>query len=357
MEKILIVDDDYTSRNILIEYLKELKYLPVEATNGKEAMQLVLNNTIDLIIIDLYMPVMNGFEAIKQIRENGINIPIIVLTTANSEEDLRKAANAGADDFLVKPIRFDELEIRLNNIIKTKIFYENKTLFLRSLLNENIKSLEILENLFNENQSLVFDLLEKMYLVSEYRDNETYEHTKRVGTISKIIAQNLGLDMDFINNIYFSAPLHDMGKIGIPDKILLKPASLTNEEFEIMKTHVGIGYKILSNSNSAILKLAASIALNHHERWDGSGYPKGLRRDQISIEGLITGVADSFDAIVSKRVYKPAKPLEKGFNEIKRLSNILYSPDVVKAFIEGFNEIEKLYERGNKNEMENFNSR
>ncbi|OQY09143.1 MAG: hypothetical protein B6I29_04065 [Marinitoga sp. 4572_148] len=345
MEKILVVDDDNTSRLILTEYLKELKYIPLEATNGREALQKVLNESFDLILMDLYMPVMNGFEAINEIREKEINIPIIVLTTANSEEDLRKAANVGADEFLVKPIQFDELRIRLNSMKKAKIFYENRTLFLNALLNENIKSLEVLENLFEKNQNLVFELLEKMYLVSEYRDNETYEHTKRVGTISRIIAQKIGLKVEFVNNIYFSAPLHDIGKIGISDAILLKPGKLTEKEYKIMKNHVGIGYKILSNSSSDILKLAASIAQNHHERWDGSGYPRGLKGDQIPIEGLITGVADSFDAIVSKRIYKSAKPLEEGFKEIEKLSGILYSPDIVKTFLKGRDEIENLYER------------
>ncbi|WP_459996348.1 response regulator, partial [Marinitoga arctica] len=264
MEKILIVDDDITTGLIIIEYIKELNYIPILASNGKEALEILEKEKVSAILMDLYMPVMNGFEAIKKIRKMNIPTPIIILTTATNESDLREAAKYGADDFLTKPVNFDELKIRLNTILKVKIFYENKNQFFSSILNENIIAFENLENLYTENQNLIYDLLEKMYLVSEFRDDETYEHTKRVGSLSKLISQAMNLDGKLINEIYFASPLHDIGKIGIRDNILLKPGKLTKNEYEEMKKHVAIGYKILSNSESSILKLAASIAITHH---------------------------------------------------------------------------------------------
>ncbi|SHE56945.1 putative two-component system response regulator [Marinitoga hydrogenitolerans DSM 16785] len=334
---------------IISEYIRELNYEPIIASNGKEALKILKKEAVSVILMDIYMPVMGGFETIKKIRDMNIPTPIIILTTATNESDLKQAAKNGADDFLIKPVNFDELKIRLNTILKVKIFYENKNQFFASLLNENIVALENLENLYKKNQNLVFELLEKMYLVSEFRDDETYEHTKRVGSLSKLIAQAMNLDSNLINEIYFAAPLHDIGKIGIRDNILLKPGKLTIEEYEVMKDHAAIGYKILSKSESSILKLAASIAITHHERWDGSGYPRGLKRNEIPIEGLIVGVVDSFDAIVSKRIYKDKRELKEGFDEIKRLSGIMYSPKVVETLFKIKDKIKTFYEGGKLN--------
>ena len=201
-------------------------------------------------------------------------------------------------------------------------------------------------DLIEENIKMSFESLGILNKVSEFRDDETHEHTLRVGWLAGRIAEQMGFDASFVTRMQFAAPLHDIGKIGIPDKILLKPAKLTDDEWKIMKQHAKIGYDILNvGSSSKIIQLAADIALSHHERWNGSGYPQKLKEKEIPIPGLITAVADSFDAMVSKRPYKDPISSEDVCQEIMTNSGILYSPDVVEAFISLEEEICNYYKK------------
>ena len=184
------------------------------------------------------------------------------------------------------------------------------------------------------NEELIFETMQILYKISEFKDYETYEHTVRVGWLSKKLAQQLGLDNDFAKLLELAAPFHDIGKVGIPDSILLKPSKLEDHEFEIMKKHTIYGYELLKGYSTAVFKLAAEIALTHHERWNGSGYPRGLKENEIPISAQIVGITDSFDAMVSNRVYKKAKSFDEAFKEIEENSGILYSPKAVNAFLE-----------------------
>lgn len=349
--KILVADDNKQNRKIISQFLKFKGYKVVEASNGAEVLRtLERERDIEIILMDVDMPVMDGIEATRLIRERQIPVLIIVLTAYGDEETMDKAAEAGADDFLSKPVDLVLLLSKLVMVEKHLKFHKSRL----SIYAESLKRIEELVNtsteLMKANEMLTVELVQLLYVVAEYRDDETQKHTMRVGWLSGRLGEKLGLDPDEVATIQLAAPLHDIGKVGISDSILLKPGRLTPEEYETMKTHAMIGYRILKKSSSDILRKAAVISLTHHERWDGSGYPRGLKGDEIPIEGQIVAVADSFDAMVSKRVYKDPKPFEEAFQEVRSLSGSFYSPKIVSVFIELHDEIKWYY--GNCQELQ-----
>ncbi len=344
MVRVMVVDDEAQNRQIISQFLKFKGYEVLEASNGKEAVDLLdRNHKVDVVLMDIDMPVMDGIEATRIIRAKEFPVLIIVLTAYGDEQTMKRAAQVGADDFLTKPVDLVLLLSKLVMVEKHIKFHKSKM----SVYYESLSKIDELMNaskeLMKENEMLTVELVQLLYVVAEYRDDETHEHTMRVGWLSGRIAEKLGLDANDVATVQLAAPLHDIGKIGIRDNILLKPGRLTEEEFEIMKAHTMIGYKILRASSSNILKKAAMISLTHHERWDGSGYPRGLKGDEIPIEGQIVAVADSFDAMVSKRVYKEPKPFDEAFQEIISLSGRHYSPSVVSAFQSLYDEIKWYY--------------
>ena len=344
MVRVMIVDDESQNRQIISQFLKFKGYEVLEASNGREAIEILERDQgIDVVLMDIDMPIMDGVEATKEIRSRKIPVLIIVLTAYGDEDTMKKAALVGADDFLTKPV---DLVLLLSKLV----MIENHIEFHRSKMGVYYESLSKIDELINTskelmraNEMLTVELVQLLYVVAEYRDDETHEHTMRVGWLSGRIAEKIGLNADEVATIQLAAPLHDIGKIGIRDNILLKPGKLTEEEYEVMKTHTMIGYNVLKASSSEILKKAAMISLTHHERWDGSGYPRGLKGDEIPIEGQIVAVADSFDAMVSKRVYKEPKPFNEAFQEIISLSGRHYSPYVVSAFQSLYDEIRWYY--------------
>jgi len=222
-------------------------------------------------------------------------------------------------------------------------FHKMRALFRLKLEERYEESLRIIDELEKKNRQLAFELLKKMYKVSEFEDFGTHARTVRVGLISALLAERIGRDPVDVATIRLAAPLHDIGKIGIPEQILLKPGKLSEEEFEIVKRHTEIGYQILSGSSSSILEMAARIALSHHEKWNGTGYPRKLKGKEIPWEGRVVIVADSFDAIVSERPYKEARPISEAFEEIRSYAGIWYDPQVVRAFVNLRERIQELY--------------
>jgi putative two-component system response regulator len=297
------------------------------------------------------MPKMSGLEVIEKIREIQTNIVVIALVDYN-ETKLEEIAAAGFDDFMEKPLDFRELELKLELIKRHLDFYKSKYKYY-SMYEKNLIELKEKINDYEKiKEDLIVETIQLLFKISEYRDYETHDHTVKIGWISALLAEKINLPSSFVTEIRFAAPLHDIGKIGIPDAILLKPDKLTSDEWEIMKQHTVIGYKILEKSKNPILKLAAEIALTHHERWNGKGYPKGLKGNEIPISGQIVAIADSFDAIVSKRPYKDKRPFIEGFYEISKNSGILYNPELVEKFLKYKNEIIDLYDnfsKGRKN--------
>ncbi len=319
--KILIVDDEKANIRFLEIILQQAGFTNVySTTDPRQAHSFFRNIQPDIVLLDLAMPHMDGFAVMQQFQEEVADklVPIVVLTADATLMTKHKALSEGASDFLTKPLDETEVLLRIHNLLSTRFY----SILLEDKVRERTKDLELAQ----------LDTLQRLALAAEYRDDDTGLHTKRVGATAGRIAQALVWSPAQIELIIRAAPLHDVGKIGIADAILLKPGKLTEDEFAIMKRHTIIGAKMLSGSTSPWLKMAEEIALSHHERWNGKGYPQGLSGDDIPIVGRIVAVADVFDALTHERPYKEAWPVEDAVAEIQRQSAIHFDPTVVAAF-------------------------
>jgi len=329
--RILIVDDQPSNVMLLEGILQEEDFTASRGlTDSRQALPVFLEYQPDLILLDLQMPYMNGFEVMKQLRGRvppGTFLPILMLTADITPESKRHALAEGATDFLTKPFDNTEVVLRIRNLLQTR------SLHLQLQDQNQVLEQKVRERTLELEQTQV-EILERLALASEYRDDDTGEHTKRVGHMSAQIAQTLGLLEEEVELIRRAAPLHDVGKIAIPDSILLKPGKLTPEEFEQMKTHTTIGAKMLSGGRFPLLQMAEEIALTHHERWDGTGYLK-LHGETIPLVGRIVAVADVFDALTNERPYKKAWPRNEAIEEIQRQGGRQFDPRIVEAFLKG----------------------
>lgn len=327
--RILAVDDEESNLLLVRRILEREGYTRVEVTTEPSRVPgMFVELRPDLVLLDLQMPGMDGFELMDRLgplTDNGSGVPFLVLTADATDETRRRALSVGARDFLTKPLDRIELLLRVRNLLQVKQ--------LQDRLREQNADLEdkVAERTRDLDQSRL-EVLERLALAAEYRDDDTQEHAWRIGRIGALVAVALGLPEAEVELIARAAPLHDVGKIGIPDAILLKPGRLTDEEFEVIKTHPRIGAEILTGSRSPLLRLAERIALTHHERWDGGGYPRGLSGEEIPIAGRIVAVADVFDALTHERPYKHAWTVEKAVAEILGQAGRQFDPCVVDAF-------------------------
>ena len=300
----------------------------IESTNDpREAVPLYVQTRPDLILLDLHMPHMDGLEVMDRLNEilEASYLPILMLTGDMAPEARREALSRGAKDFVNKPFNSDEVLLRIRTLLETRFLYlqiQSQNQLLEAKVRDRTRELE----------SAQIEIIERLARAAEFRDDTTGQHTERVGQMAALLARELGLPDAQVSLIRRAAPLHDVGKIGIPDAILLKLGKLTPAEFELVKTHTTIGARILSGSRFALLKLAEEIAFSHHEQWDGSGYA-GLVGDQIPIAGRIVTVADVFDALTQKRPYKAAWPRSEAIAEIHRQRGRQFDPNVVDAFL------------------------
>jgi len=329
--RVLIIDDESSNVRLLEEVLRAAGYTNIRgATASRAVLQLYAEFRPDILLLDLHMPGLTGFEVMEQLRpvvRAGEFFPILVLTGDATAESKRRALSGGARDFLTKPFDQAEVVARVRNLLETQTLYrqsQDRNRLLESQVRARTRDLEDART----------EVLERLALAAEFRDDNTGRHTQRVGRTSALLAQTLGLPDDEVELIRRAAPLHDVGKIGIPDAILLKPGKLHPDELRVMQTHTLIGGRILGEGRSPLLRLAERIALTHHECWDGGGYPLGLRGDAIPLEGRIVSVADVFDALTHERPYKRAWSADDAAAEIGRLSGRKFDPRVVAEFLQ-----------------------
>jgi len=355
--KILFVDDEERFLDGLrrILYRDREKWDMHYATSVDEAMDKLKSEKFDTVVSDVNMPEKDGFDLLDEMAmdETLKNIPIIILT-GNAEFKLkRKALEKGATDLLNKPVVVEDLRARIRNVLQIKEYQDQL-----KLQNENLELL-VLQRTKELEESRV-EIILRLAKAGEYRDEDTGNHVLRVGCYSRIIAENLGFDKDFANMIFLTSPLHDIGKIGIPDNILLKPGKLSDKEWKIMRRHCKIGEEILTHNPKGIKlfttlggsdicdfehmlnpleKMSSTIAMAHHEKWDGSGYPNSLSGEDIPIEGRIVAICDVYDAISSERPYKKAFPEEVTLKILEEGIGKHFDPEVVNAFFESLDEI------------------
>lgn len=360
---ILIIDDEAGLRRNMSAHLEDMDYDTLEAENGEQGLECFYQNIdqIEAVIVDLNMPVMDGYSFVRQAIGSAAEIPIVVLSGVGIVDDAIRAMRLGAWDFISKPLHdFTILEFTLERVFeRARILRENR------IYRENLERL-VLERTA-EVESTRRQIMQRLSRAAEYKDNDTGHHVIRVGEISALLGMALGFTEKRCQLLKECAPLHDLGKIGIPDHILLKPGKLNDEEWELMRQHCIFGCEILgplSSKNEArracsegvrsgssdseeseLLTLARILALYHHERWDGKGYPNGLAGEEIPMEARIVSVVDVFDALCSDRPYKKAFSNEESIELIRRGSGSQFDPSVVDAFIRHVDTIAAIREK------------
>jgi putative two-component system response regulator len=348
--KIMIVDDEPINVKVARKYLKLEGYEQfVTTTDSRDAVALVEKERPDVLLLDIMMPHVSGLDILAALRadKRWAHLPVVILTAATDQTTKRRALELGASDFLAKPVDPTELIPRLYNVLTVKRHHDHMEQYAHELEAEVLRRTA---ELARSRQEVIHCLAR----AAEFRDDDTGRHVLRVGKYARLIGAELGWKGERLNMLEQAAQLHDIGKIGIPDSILLKPGKLGPEEIEIMHKHAGFGKRImetlpehesnvlrkhtelgsrlLQETDSPILGLASTISLSHHEKWDGSGYPLGLAGEDIPIEGRITAVADVFDALSSKRPYKPPFPLQKCFELLEEGRGKHFDPLVLDAF-------------------------
>ncbi len=337
--QVLIIDDLRTNIFIIEKMLKSGGYKNIHAiTDPREAVSAYLRVKPDIVLLDLMMPYMDGFEileAFKKLDPKGF-LSVIILTANDDMINRNRALSLGARDFLGKP--FDQVEAlnRIHNILETRILY-NK------LHNEKMTLEQKVDERTQELYESQVETATRLAKAGEFRDNETGYHDLRVGKYAEVMAKAYGINQKQADNLRYTVPLHDIGKIGIPDHILLKPGKLNEEEWEYMKSHTVIGAQILEGGKSEFVNQAEIIARTHHEKWNGTGYPQGLSGDSIPIEGRISAICDVFDALVSNRPYKNAWSIEKAVEHIEKQKGEHFDPDLVDVFLEKIDEIIRIF--------------
>jgi len=356
--KILVVDDEEDMRESITLILNRKlngggDYSVITCGNAHEALAKIKEGCIDIVISDIKMPEISGLEMLEKIREFNKQLPVLLMTAYADQDVSIMAIREGAFDFIMKPLHPEYLvhsvnkALQLGNLIKLKEQYKRH---LETRLAQKTSELDIL---IKDKANFSHELIKRLTAVAEFRDTEAGAHVSRIGTFAMMIAPKLEMPLDFIRNIKDASPLHDIGKLGIADNILFKTGRLTLEEYEIMKTHTTEGAKILSRSSNPVIRMAESIALTHHERWDGTGYPRGLRGEEIPVEGRIVNICDQYDAIRSERAYKPE------YSHVETVRIILegdgrtmpehFDPNVLKAFVCVADHFDEVYNSYNGN--------
>ncbi|MDC9728129.1 MAG: two-component system response regulator [Methyloprofundus sp.] len=328
---ILIVDDTTENLQLLSNILKDSGYKVRPATSGKLALKAVETKQPDLILLDIKMPEMDGYEVCSLLKANPDtkDIPILFISALSDVNDKLKAFQVGGLDYITKPFQFEEVKARVSTHLQLKAYQDD----MEAKIKEGVEKVEVLtQEIIDTQREVIYTMGE----ICETRSHETGMHIKRVAEYCYLLAHLAGSDDAWL--IKQASPMHDVGKVAIPDAILNKPGKFTAEEWKTMQTHSALGYKMLSVSHRALFRMAASIALEHHEKWDGTGYPQRLKGEQISFEGRVCAIADVFDALASDRCYKKAWPMEKVVAYFKEQSGKQFDPHLIDLFFASFDE-------------------
>ena len=338
---VLIIDDLFSSRLLIAEIVRQIDpKLNLELFDTpSRALEYARQNRVDMVLTDFKLPEFDGIELVKQIRGlvHCVDIPIVVITVVDDRQIRYTALEAGATDFLIKPLDEHETRARCANLLELrrhKIVLSDQARVLQYQVDKSVAEIHERE----------LETLSKLAKAGEFRDKTTGNHLMRMARYSGLIAQHLGLGAETVHVIEVAAPMHDIGKIGIPDSVLIKEGPLTTEQQQVMRAHPRIGYDILKGSPSKYLSMGSIIALGHHEKYDGTGYPNGLHGDDIPIVARIVAVADVFDALVSERPYKRAWSLDEGLEFVKAQRGKHFDPKCVDAFLADRSKIEAIYE-------------
>lgn len=339
--KAVLIDDNKLNLSLMQNYTNRLNLEVQSYDDPVKALKEVRSSEPDIIYVDYLMPIMNGIEFISAFRKQNTKTPVIMITGVDDDDNIKlNALKAGATEFILKPINYIEFYLRSSNLLRLKQYQnmiDQKTL----ILEQEVKK-EAGEIVSSERETLF--VLAK---TTDYKDPDTGMHIKRVAHYSKLLAEFIQSDSNFVDMIYYCAPLHDVGKVGIPDKILQKHGKLTAGEFRIMKKHTLIGYDILDKTRSKYLEMGKIIAISHHEKYDGTGYPYGLAGVGIPVEGRIVAVADVLDALLSKRSYKRAWGFYEAIDYITSQKGKHFDPMMVDALTNHIDEFKNIFEKYN----------
>lgn len=339
---IMIVDDKQCNRQLFEAICRNEGYCTISRSRGDEVLPAVADCLPDLILLDVMMPGLDGYQVASKLKQDPLTatIPIIMLTALSDHNSMLNGLNTGVEEFLVKPVDGAELRMRVRNMLRIKEYTD--------LINQQNVILEKqVRARSTELQASHIETIFALTRAAEHRDDDTGAHVRRISHFSRSLAEELGMDSEFCDMIHYSSPMHDIGKIGIPDSILLKPGKHTPDESAVMQSHCKLGADILLGCESPYLRMGAEIALNHHERWDGSGYPGGLAENSIPLAARIMGICDIYDALRSKRPYKPsidhASAMEIIVEGDGRTQPNHFDPEVLAVFKRSGKRFEEIY--------------
>jgi putative two-component system response regulator len=340
--RVMIVDDDPKVRELHAKLVKSMGHTVEIAADGIEALA-KLPLGIDVVLLDGEMPNLDGFDVAQRIRdtEKYASIPIVMVTGLDGSGLHRRALEVGINDFVPKPVNAEELRLRLRWLLELKRAHdrlEDRNVELERSVDQRTAALrDSLERRADAERHVYdahLDTMRRLAVAAEFKDADTAGHIERVGVSAAVLAEAIGLSPGEVEAIRHATPMHDVGKLGIPDAVLLKPGSLTEAEWAVMRSHTTLGARLLSGSVSEVLRMGERIAKSHHERWDGNGYPEGLRGEAISLEARICSVVDCFDAVAMPRPYRPAFPIELAIEEIRKDAGERFDPGLRQAFLD-----------------------
>jgi len=349
---ILVVDDEATIREILTRWLSGHGYRVQQAANAAEALRLIAAEEPALILSDILMPGASGIELLQQVKRQYPEVAVVMATAVDDLETAVQAVKQGAYGYVIKPFLPDEILVNVFNALRRRTL-EIESRRHRQILEQTVaertadlrRAMDDLARLHDDLRRAHQDIVVRLATAANYRDLETGAHIRRIGEYSGALARWAQQPEEYADLLALAAPMHDVGKIGVPDAILRKPGPLTPEEFGVMQTHCQMGAAMLAESDVPLLQLSATIALTHHEKWDGSGYPRGLRGETIPLCGRIVGLVDVFDALTTARVYKPAFSLEKSLAIMREGRGLHFDPDLLDLFLDHLPEVQEIMRR------------